>query len=146
MNGILTFFDNLFESGIEWLFATKTRVFEVFNATLFMSWGIAAIVDPRMFETSTYWAFGILPLSLTAAAFFAMSLMSIVGIFSHKINARFLGGYSLFLSSLVWALVSVGFVAAYPPLTTAMVLYPQLSLLCFVVGRKIINECAKKGT
>lgn len=137
--------DDAFDKCINWLFGTSTRFFEVFNATLFMSWAIAALVDPRMFATSNYLGFGRFPIFLMVVVFGGMSIMSVVGVFSAKTDMRFLGGYSLFLSSLVWGLVSVGFISSYPPLTTAMVLYPQLSLICFIVGRKIINECAKKG-
>ncbi|WP_323016499.1 hypothetical protein [Castellaniella sp.] len=143
MSGLFDVCDSLFDAGFDWLFATKTRVFEVFNFTLFFAWAVAAMVDPRMFASAAYAGFGVAGSSVLATGFLAMSLMSLLGIFSAKTDSRFLGGYSLFLSSFVWALVSAGFIVAYPPLTTAMVLYPQLSLLCFLVGRKVIADSAR---
>lgn len=138
--------DCLFEKALGWLFATKTRVFEVFNASLFMTWAIAIMSNPALFEDRAYQGLDGLSAPVTAAIFAVMATLSLVGIFSAHINARFLGGYSLFLSALVWAVVSVGLFSAYPPLSAIMVLYPQLSLLCFVVGRKMINESSQAQT
>ena len=138
--------DNLFETSLGWLFATKTRVFEVFNASLFITWAFAICANPDMFESRAYQGLGDLSAPTTVAIFAIMATLSLVGIFSAHTNARFLGGYSLFLSSLVWAVVSVGLFSAYPPLSAIMVLYPQLSLLCFVVGRKMINESSQAQT
>ena len=53
-------------------------------------------------------------------------------------RCKVLGGYALLLGALTWALLAMGFVAAYPPVNTAMFVYAAISVLCFLSGEYVM--------
>src|SRR5690606_37472334 len=94
----------------------------------------------RMLVLAPYKAFGLFGHELLAAAFVVFSVIILIGtIFPTKRSLLF-KGYTMLLSSAVWAIVSTGFAISYPPLTTAMIVYPVLAILCWFCGENLIER------
>ena len=63
---------------------------------------------------------------------------AVLGMLCDARRCKVLGGYALLLGALVWALLAMGFVAAYPPVNTAMFVYTAISVMCFLSGEHVM--------
>lgn len=129
-----------------WLFSTGTRALEVANVSILVGWAALLYVDGRrMLDLQNYKTFSMLDHKTLASIFAILSLIIFVAtLFPNSLKSQLFKGYTMLLSAAVWAIVSTGFAIAYPPLSTAMVVYPVLAVLCWLCGENLI-ERAKAG-
>ena len=126
-----------------WLFDKGTRAIEVLNATIFTVWGTVLLVgDGGMVQTDHYKGFAVFGAifgnKAWACAFLACAAFAVLGMLCEARRCKVLGGYALLLGALTWALLAMGFVAAYPPVNTAMFVYAALSVMCFLSGEHVM--------
>ena len=125
-----------------WLFDKGTRAIEVLNATIFAIWGTVLLGDGGMLKTEHYKGFAVFEAifgrKAWACAFLACAAFAVLGILCDARRCKVLGGYALLLGALTWALLSIGFVAAYPPVNTEMFVYAVISVMCFLSGEHVM--------
>ena len=125
-----------------WLFDKGTRAIEVLNATIFAIWGTVLLIDGRMVQTEHYKGFAVFEAifgrKAWAGAFLACAAFAVLGMMCDARRCKVLGGYALLLGALTWALLAMGFVAAYPPVNTAMFVYTAISVMCFLSGEHVM--------
>ena len=125
-----------------WLFDKGTRAIEVLNATIFAVWGTVLLGDGGMLQTEHYKGFAVLEdifgRKAWACAFLACAAFAVLGVLCDARRYKVLGGYALLLGALAWALLAMGFVAAYPPVNTAMFVYAAIAVMCFLGGEYVM--------
>ena len=125
-----------------WLFSKGTRAIEVLNATIFAIWGMVLLGDGGMVQTEHYKGFAVFEAvfgrKAWACAFLACAAFAVLGMLCDARRCKVLGGYALLLGALTWALLAMGFVAAYPPVNTAMFVYAAISAMCFLSGEHVM--------
>ena len=126
-----------------WLFDKGTRAIEVLNATIFGIWGAVLLSDGGMLQTEHYRGFAVFEAifgrKAWACAFLACAAFAVLGMLCDARRCKVLGGYALLLGALTWALLAMGFVAAYPPVNTSMFVYAAISVLCFLSGEHVMH-------
>ena len=131
-----------------WLFDKGTRAIEVLNATIFAIWGTVLLIDGRMVQTEHYKGFAVFEAvfgrKIWASAFLACAAFAVLGMLCDARRCKVLGGYALLLGALTWALLAMGFVAAYPPVNTAMFVYAAISALCFLSGEHVMHTARQE--
>lgn len=131
------------ESARRWLFSSGTRALEVLNALCMLAWAVA-LLDEGMLAIPIYRVFvtvgGPWANWFSSITFASMFVLSVVGIVGSSIGARRLGGFVILCGGLAWACVAAAFIATYPPLNTAMVVYALLAVLCLLAGEHLIYE------
>lgn len=128
-----------------WVFGTGTRALEVLNIGCLFGWSLVMLVDDRLLLAQTYTAFKRISASewlneALAAAFALLGVFCVIGLFCHHFRLKLLAGVAMLGSALAWALVTVGFVAGYPPLNTAVAIYGAFSFMCLLAGEHLIFE------
>ena len=125
-----------------WLFDKGTRLIEVLNATIFAIWGTVLLVGDGMVQTEHYKGFAVFEdifgRKAWACAFLACAAFAVLGMLCDARRCKVLGGYALLLGALTWTLLAIGFVAAYPPVNTAMFVYTAMSVMCFLSGEHVM--------
>ena len=125
-----------------WLFDKGTRAIEVLNATIFAIWGMVLLGDGGMMQTEHYKGFAVFEAifgrKAWACAFLACAAFAVLGMLCDARRCKVLGGYALLLGALTWALLAMGFVAAYPPVNTSMFVYTAISVMCFLSGEHVM--------
>ena len=125
-----------------WLFDKGTRAIEVLNATIFAIWGTVLLGDGGMLQTEHYKGFAVFEAifgrKAWACAFLACAAFAVLGMLCDARRCKVLGGYALLLGALTWALLAMGFVAAYPPVNTSMFVYTAISVMCFLSGEHVM--------
>ena len=79
-----------------------------------------------------------------ACAFLACAAFAVLGMLCDARRCKVLGGYALLLGALTWALLAMGFVAAYPPVNTAMFVYTAISAMCFLSGEHVMHTARQE--
>lgn len=121
-----------------WLYGTPTKLLEVLNALMLLTWA-GAILDDRMIALPFYstvfqlYSFGWVN-EAVSAVFFTAFIFAVAGAARRERRADVLSGYALQLSSLLWVAVAANFLGAYPPLNTEVLAYAILALLCWMSG------------
>lgn len=54
--------------------------------------------------------------------------------FFHSNRGNILSGFFMIWSALIWFVISGIFIAAYPPLSTGMTIYPLIAIICALTG------------
>ena len=112
------------------------------NATIFGIWGTVLLGDGGMVQTEHYKGFAVFEAifghKAWACAFLACAAFAALGMLCDASRCKVLGGYALLLGALTWALLAMGFVAAYPPVNTAMFVYAAISVMCFLSGEHVM--------
>ena len=125
-----------------WLFDKGTRAIEALNATIFAIWGMVLLGDGGMLQTEHYKGFAVFEAifgrKAWACAFLACAAFAVLSMRCDTRRCKVLGGYALLLGALTWALLAMGFVAAYPPVNTAMFVYTAISVMCFLSGEHVM--------
>ena len=132
-----------------WLFDKGTRAIEVLNATIFGIWGTVLLGDGgMMLQTEHYKGFAVFESifgrKAWACAFLACAAFAVLGMLCDARRCKVLGGYALLLGALTWALLAMGFVAAYPPVNTSMFVYAAISVLCFLSGEHVMHTARQE--
>ena len=69
-----------------------------------------------------------------------ISILTLVAIgqlfaaFFHSNRSNILSGFFMIWSALIWFVISGIFIAAYPPLSTGMTIYPLIAIICALAG------------
>ena len=125
-----------------WLFDKGTRAIEVLNATIFAIWGTVLLGDGGMVQTEHYKGFAVFEAvfghKAWACAFLVCAAFAALGMLCDARRCKVLGGYALLLGALTWALLAMGFAAAYPPVNTAMFVYTAISVMCLLSGEHVM--------
>lgn len=124
----------------KWLFGTGTRVVEFISGIGLLGFALVFWLDADLLlHYPIYYKFQHAPSLLLVMVLGLVGTTQLWAMlyWSHRRNV--ISGYLLIAGSLIWALVSVAFWAAYPPAHTGMVLPPILMLLCVLAGRNLIN-------
>ena len=135
-------FSFLPERMLRWLFDKGTRAIEVLNAVIFGIWGAVLMGIGGMVQAEHYKGFAVFEAifgrKAWACAFLACAAFAVLGMLSDARRCKVLGGYALLLGALTWALLAMGFAAAYPPVNTSMFVYTALSVMCFLSGEHVM--------
>ncbi len=123
---------------MNWIFQNSTRVFELFSTLLLWGLGLSFLIDDRMLQFHAYSGFP--GKWWVVSGMLALAAISSFCLSKHGAPSRFCAGFVMLLAALGWAIISAQFFKAWPPLTTAMVVYPCLSGFCFLVGFKNIHD------
>lgn len=127
-----------------WLFGSGTRFFEVFNVLFLLATGLVVAVDGgAMFQLPPYlsfWrAFGHHAPHVIGAGLLGCAIITLAGMLvQHSCGRTFASGFAMATSGAVYGLLGAGFMGAYPPLSTAMAVYPALALCCWIAGEHLI--------
>lgn len=116
-----------------WLFGTGTRVLKVLNIGACAAW-LAVLYDGGFGSLPSYAGFSKVPVPWAAGVLLLLIVLLAWALYDGSVRGRIIGGTALMWAGLVWLLVSISFWAGYPPLNTAMVVYPLLALLSGVAG------------
>lgn len=130
----------------KWLLGTGTRVVEFISGIGLLGFALVFWLDADLLlHYPIYYKFQHAPSLLLVMGFGLVGTTQLWAMlyWSHRSNV--ISGYLLIAGSLIWALVSVAFWAAYPPAHTGMVLPPILVLLCVLAGRNLINFSKLEG-
>lgn len=123
-----------------WSFGTGTRVVEFISGIGLLGFALVFWLDADLLlHYPIYYKFQHAPSLLLVMVFGLVGTTQLWAMlyWSHRRNV--ISGYLLIAGSLIWALVSVAFWAAYPPAHTGIVLPPILMLLCVLAGRNLMN-------
>lgn len=123
-----------------WSFGTGTRVVEFISGIGLLGFALVFWLDADLLlHYPIYYKFQHAPSLLLVSMLGSVGIMQLWAMLYWSHRSNIISGYLLIAGSLIWALVSVAFWAAYPPAHTGMVLPPILVLLCVLAGRNLIN-------
>lgn len=123
-----------------WMFGTGTRSLEGLNAVLLLSWAVVLLCADGVLGLPSYSRFATLPLPLVCGAFALTGLLLAVFLPSEAARSNVISGWLLLAASMLWGLVSIAFWGSYPPLNTAMLVYPVLALVSWWAGILLIEN------
>jgi len=93
---------------------------------VFLINGPVGYFSPGMAKIS--WLFSLLGIFMAGAAMLYKSDRS-----------NIISGWLLILGGNIWFLISVAFLAPYPPLNTGMILPPLMSFVCVLAGKNLMD-------
>lgn len=128
----------------KWLFGAPTTILEVVNIAYLFGWAVA-ILDDDLAAMPFYAGFlgarAVQVNDKAALLFSVAALLNIMGLIRRSCNlnrgAMALQGFSLQLSAVLWLTVSLNFLASYPPLHVAVLIYGVHALACWISGRNM---------
>ena len=125
----------------EWIFGSGTRALELINALMLLGWAAVMLVDAsHVYLIPSYAKFAEMPQGLVFGLFAGVGALLLVLLPSETPRSNVLSGFLLVGSALLWSVVSVGFWYTYPPLNTAMVVYPVLAASSWWAGVLLIDN------
>lgn len=128
---------------LDWLFGTPTQVLEALNVLYLLGWSIA-LLDERLLATTTHR--GVLAPSVfdfhwgASIFFLTAAVFAAIGARVRDVRHDRLSGYALKLSSLLWAIISINFIASFPPTNTGSFTYGFFSLICWLTGNELFRR------
>lgn len=127
----------------KWLFGTGTRGLQVVNMLFLAGWA-GVMWDGGLLKLPSYAGFTKLPLPLAVGVLVVASLLLMWSLADRSIRGRWVGGFALLLSSLIWLAVSISFWVTYSPLSTAMAIYPALAAISWLAGDHMADEAREE--
>lgn len=132
----------------DWLFGTPTQILETINIMYLLGWSVA-LIDKRLLAKPIY--AGALPnnafeFSQYGAVFFIVAaIFASIGVRKRDPHHDRVSGYALQLSSFLWFVISINFMASYPPLNTGVITYFIFALFCWLTGYELLRRNKREG-
>lgn len=122
------------------LFSTGTMAVEVLSGAILVTFGLTFLVSPdNTLMIPSYHKFQQVPHVMILLATVGVGFAQLAYSMWDSKKSNVVSGFLMIVSSLVFMLISVGFMAAYPPFTTAMTTYPVLAGVTLLAGKNLIN-------
>lgn len=133
------------ERGQIWFFQTGTRSIEITSSLIMIGFAYILMTSGHeFFIADPYEKFESMHPHKLACIMFLVSLAQITAACFKSARSNVLSGFILLISALVWFVVFGLFAAAYPPLSTGMITYLVLSIVCGLAGRVLISRNREK--
>ena len=130
----------------QWVFGSGTRALELLNALLLLSWAGVLLADAGSVYILMpgYTKFAEMPPGLSFALFSGVGAALLICLPSESPRSNLLSGFFLVAAALLWMLASVGFWDNYPPLNTAMIVYPVLAVISWWAGVMLVDNAKEQ--
>lgn len=123
-----------------WVFNTGTRALEGLNALMLLGWGAVIGWSDGLTALPSYSRFAAMPQTLACLLFLAVGALLAGFLPSESPRSNVISGWLLLAAAMLWGLVTAGFWGGYPPLNTAMVVYPILAIVSWWAGILLIEN------
>ena len=123
-----------------WLFGTATRIVEFLSAAGLLGFAIVFMCDQdRLYDYPIYYKFKALPEAWVVGILLFAALAQGAAMLYKSDRSNIISGWLLILGGNIWFLISVAFLAPYPPLNTGMILPPLMSFVCVLAGKNLMD-------
>ena len=123
-----------------WLFGTATRIVEFLSAAGLLGFAIVFMCDQdKLYDYPIYYKFKTLPEAWVVGILLFAALAQGAAMLYKSDCSNIISGWLLILGGNIWFLISVAFLAPYPPLNTGMILPPLMSFVCVLAGKNLMD-------
>ena len=123
-----------------WLFGTATRIVEFLSAAGLLGFAIVFMCDQdKLYDYPIYYKFKTLPEAWVVGILLFAALAQGAAMLYKSARSNIISGWLLILGGNIWFLISVAFLAPYPPLNTGMILPPLMSFVCVLAGKNLMD-------
>ena len=123
-----------------WLFSTGTKAVKFVNAFGLFGYAMVFFLYGKvLYQYKLYDKFDTAPPKVAATVMLALAVLQIILMVGKSDRSQIIGGYLLICSGFIWFLITVAFVASYPPLSTGVVFPCVMALICPLAGDNLIK-------